>query len=413
GTGGSAPSTQSSDLRALQDLSHDEDGIDVSLKNLVGDHAEEVANKWADGRGKRRKVEALKEWLGIIDPFPARPTTVARDDDDRDGYGSSSDIDDEGERTMHKLFAPQVGIEVLESQPSSSPTREPQLPSPVSSPLTNLTSEVLRVILRGTPIKALEDPSNAITTTSQLSKKGKARANDSPIRAPPKSKPRSKILSTRPVRASPLKVSMSAPGSSRHVRTSQDSSDHDSDDDDERGITADYIFGGIVPLVDTSSDNIEPQDEVLLDVGNILPSALKQAPPTTPEKKTTPVLPLSVRLRNWEDARAKNSLRLKMIEQYNPHSPKYGELKRRDTKISMQIEWGHGRVALLDKKLKELEENAARQPAMDEERVKKMSDDIRQATREGRRPVEVLPLLECTYGKAESQELSQLIEDCY
>ncbi|KAF9030227.1 hypothetical protein BDZ89DRAFT_1132530 [Hymenopellis radicata] len=98
-----------------------------------------------------------------------------------------------------------------------------------------------------------------------------------------------------------------------------------------------------------------------------------------------------------------------MIEQYNPHSPKYGELKRRDTKISMQIEWGHGRVALLDKKLKELEENAARQPAMDEERVKKMSDDIRQATREGRRPVEVLPLLECTYGKAESQELSHIL----
>ncbi|KAF8873549.1 hypothetical protein CPB85DRAFT_1444608, partial [Mucidula mucida] len=218
--------------------------------------------------------------------------------------------------------------------------------------------------------------------------------------------PKSKVLSTRPVRASPLKASRSAP-----------------DDDDERGITADYIFAGIVPLLDTFSDSIEPQDEVLLDVGNILhhstprlsatprPSTLKL--PATPEKRTSPVLPLSVRLRNWKDDREKNRLRLKMIEQYNPHSPKYGELKRRDTKIAMQIEWGQGRVALLDKKLKELEENAALQPAMDEERVKKMSEDIRQARREGRRPVEVLPLLECTFGTVESQELSQLIEDCY
>lgn len=136
------PSTQDSDYRVLHDLSNPEDALDVELKNLVGDHANAVAERWVDHRGKQRKLEVLRGWLGIPDGPPPQSRRIQPQEDSQ-----SSDVDDDlRERGMHNILAPSMGYDLQDSQEAdtssvkmepSSPVRMEmeelgRLPSPVS-----------------------------------------------------------------------------------------------------------------------------------------------------------------------------------------------------------------------------------------------------------------------------------------
>ncbi|TFK19414.1 hypothetical protein FA15DRAFT_674467 [Coprinopsis marcescibilis] len=129
-----------------------EDG-DVALKNLVGEGAEAVAAKWADGGKLLKKVDLLREYLceaehSSIDrllgvPISSSPTvkhtTANKTRPGRDKGKASmrfepisdedtdcGDSEDERGRTAHKLFAAMAGIDEKEnvwSQASSSPSQ--------------------------------------------------------------------------------------------------------------------------------------------------------------------------------------------------------------------------------------------------------------------------------------------------
>ncbi|KAK0189903.1 beta-lactamase-like protein [Armillaria mellea] len=286
------------DIRPLSDLSHDEDGIDVAHKNLVGDEADEAANKWADGRGKRRKLEVLRSWLGLP---PLREITTIYVDEESQGYDSSSDADDERGKTAHQLFAHQAGIQLVESQagssslPPSSPlvpmaqltplqlSRIPQLPSPSSSP---------------TAVKRALDPSPS--------------SAERPAKRPRLEKAKPKLQSPTPRRPTPPPMASSSRlPPSRQVDTFRgrkpildEPSDDDSSDDsaDERGRTAHILFGGgDVKWDDDDDDDFEPfqrepQEEEsetpLLELQNDLQDKDPSKTPTTSKPHVLSIDPI-------------------------------------------------------------------------------------------------------------------------
>ncbi|KAF8886293.1 beta-lactamase-like protein [Infundibulicybe gibba] len=130
------------------------DDRDVTLKNLVGDGAIEIAGRWADSGKLQSKLEIVREYLGprergfmdklVTGPHIDRPTDsdiiiISRDtgkgkmpaqaesDDDTD----LGDADDERGRTAHRLFADESGSSGKENQwwISSSPSQSGEMSS--------------------------------------------------------------------------------------------------------------------------------------------------------------------------------------------------------------------------------------------------------------------------------------------
>ncbi|KAH6915130.1 beta-lactamase-like protein [Coprinopsis sp. MPI-PUGE-AT-0042] len=189
-------------------LAEEQDDGDVSLKNLVGEGAEAVAAKWADGGKLLKKLDILRVWLGSeendsierllgirssspdieeitpnmvngaarVDKTTASRTNPAADDDT-----DHSDLEDERGRTAHHLFASQAGIDEKENTwlpPSSSPAshdaddaggvRPAEVPSATSQPQpTRLThgpfsEDIMWRINRLTPATTPATHSNAV-----------------------------------------------------------------------------------------------------------------------------------------------------------------------------------------------------------------------------------------------------------
>ncbi|KAK0497910.1 beta-lactamase-like protein [Armillaria luteobubalina] len=288
----STPATDD-DIRPLSDLSHDEDGIDVAHKNLVGDEAEEVANKWADGRGKRRKLEVLRSWLGLP---PLRETTTIHVDEESQGYDSSSDADDERGKTAHQLFAHQAGIQLVESQADSSPLP----PSSPPAPIAQLTP------LHLSRIPQLPSPSSSLTAVKRALDPSPSSA-ERPAQRARLEKPKPKSQSPTPRRSTPPPIASSSRlPLSRQASTFRgrnpvldEPSDDDSSDDsgDERGRTAHILFGGGDVKWDDDDDDdfesfqCEPQEEEsethLLERQNVLQD---KDPPQTPTTSKPHVL---------------------------------------------------------------------------------------------------------------------------
>ncbi|KIY65634.1 hypothetical protein CYLTODRAFT_412438 [Cylindrobasidium torrendii FP15055 ss-10] len=150
------PSTQDSDYRVLHDLSNADDALDVELKNLVGDHANEVVERWVDHRGKQRKLEVLRRWLDIPDgPLPQSRRLEPEED------SQSSDVDDDRrERGMHNILAPAMGYEIQDSQDAdtSSVKMEPSSPVRIEEELAQLPSPVSSVKRRAPSPPVPESP---------------------------------------------------------------------------------------------------------------------------------------------------------------------------------------------------------------------------------------------------------------
>ena len=141
------------DLPHLQQLVQDMEGdMDVALKNLVGDGAADLAERWAENGKLRQKLEVVRMSLGAVEnsildhilgiqPSPPieegdemleksrevkskgkeQPDMPLVDSEDESGNGFS---DDERGKTAHRLFAGLAGIEESEhawwvSSPSS------------------------------------------------------------------------------------------------------------------------------------------------------------------------------------------------------------------------------------------------------------------------------------------------------
>ncbi|PBK71516.1 hypothetical protein ARMSODRAFT_1082972 [Armillaria solidipes] len=294
----STPATED-DIRPLSDLSHDEDGIDVAHKNLVGDQAEEAANKWADGRGKRRKLEVLRSWLGL--PLLREITTIHVDEESQ-GYDSSSDADDERGKTAHRLFAHQAGIQLVQSQADSSPLP----PSSPPAPIAQLTP------LQISRIPQLPSPSSSLTAVKRALEPSPSSA-ERPAKRPRLEKPKPKSQSPTPRRPTPPPIASSSRlPPSRQVDTVRgrkpvldEPSDDDSSDDsaDERGRTAHILFGGDdVKWDDDDDDDFEPfqrepQEEVsetpLLKLQNVLQDKNPPKTPTTSKPHVLSIDPIT------------------------------------------------------------------------------------------------------------------------
>ncbi|KAG7447100.1 uncharacterized protein BT62DRAFT_993446 [Guyanagaster necrorhizus] len=269
------------DIRPLSDLSHDEDGIDVAHKNLVGDQAEETANKWADGRGKRRKLEVLRSWLGLP---PLHILSSINMEEESRGYDSSSDADDERGKTAHRLFAHQAGVPLVESQADSSPLPPSSPPEPIARltlphrlRLTQLPSHSTSL----TAVKYVLDPSPL--------------SAERPAKRPKLEKPKAQSPIPRRPTSPPIASSSRLPPS-RPIYTFRgrkaaldDPSDNDSDDSaDERGRTAHLLFGGGNMKWDDDDDDCEPsqrepQEETekpLPEIQNALQGQGKDPPKT-------------------------------------------------------------------------------------------------------------------------------------
>lgn len=113
---------------------------DVTLKNVIGDGATEIATRWiSTDMTMGRRVALLREWLGfdhIAEPgCPMSDDPTSHSPDHHSVEGESSQIgEDERERTMHALFAPAGTKHPWHGYDSPSELGSGGLLTPISSP---------------------------------------------------------------------------------------------------------------------------------------------------------------------------------------------------------------------------------------------------------------------------------------
>lgn len=210
---------------------------------------------------------------------------------------------------------------------------------------------------------------------------------------------------------------------SRQRQPSRKANSHSSDDsdpDDDRGTTADFLFGGFHPPQNDSSsvhEEDEGQGEPLHDIGNIDdsfesgPVVLKIERSVTKSTftKALPAPYTPLKTEKMRDDQKRNAVRMRNMLQYRPESPKLQTLERRESSLVLKIGHAEGKMQVLERKLQVLadEKEARGEKGLDENRVKSIMERVVKAVKEGRRAAEVMPLLECTLGAEGAQAIEE------